>query len=55
MADLTRDYLRATHRRRLVMSVRTPGGASRALRAGANVTLDHAVGLRTWDELLAAQ
>jgi uncharacterized protein YbjT (DUF2867 family) len=55
MADLTRDYLRATRRRRLVMSVRTPGGASRALRAGANVTPDHAVGRRTWEELLAAQ
>jgi uncharacterized protein YbjT (DUF2867 family) len=55
MADLTREYLRATHRRRLIMSVRTPGGASRALRAGANVTPDHAVGRRTWEELLAAQ
>jgi uncharacterized protein YbjT (DUF2867 family) len=51
----TREYLRATHRRRLIMSVRTPGGASRALRAGANVTPDHAVGRRTWEELLAAQ
>lgn len=55
MADLTREYLRATHRRRLVVSVRTPGGASRALRAGANVTPDHAVGQRTWEELLAAR
>ncbi|MFF1878581.1 SDR family oxidoreductase [Leifsonia sp. NPDC058230] len=53
MADLMRDYLKATDRRRPILSVKVPGGASRALRAGGNLTPSHAVGRRTWEELLA--
>ena len=53
MADLLRGYLRATGRRRLIVPVRQPGRAARAFRAGANLTLDHAVGHRTWEDFLA--
>ncbi|MBB4662847.1 SDR family oxidoreductase [Conexibacter arvalis] len=50
---LVRDYLRATGRHRLTVPIRPPGGAARAMRAGANLTLDRAVGRRTWEEFLA--
>jgi uncharacterized protein YbjT (DUF2867 family) len=52
-ADLLRGYLRASHRRRLIMPVWLPGQAARALRAGANLTPDHADGTRTWEDFLA--
>lgn len=55
MADLLRGYLRARHRRRLIMPVRLPGQAAHAYRAGANLTPDHADGTRTWEEFLAEQ
>jgi uncharacterized protein YbjT (DUF2867 family) len=53
MAELVRGYLRATHRRRLILPVKAPGGAARALRAGANLAPDRAVGHRTWEDFLA--
>ena len=53
MQDLLKDYLRAIGRRRLVIPMRVPGGAAKAQRAGANLTLDHATGKRTWEEFLA--
>ncbi len=53
MKELVRGYLRATGRRRPVMPVRLPGGAARAMRAGANLAPDHAVGRRTWEDFLA--
>jgi uncharacterized protein YbjT (DUF2867 family) len=53
MQDLIRDYLRATRRCRLLVSVRLPGQAARALRAGANLTPGRAVGRRTWEDFLA--
>jgi uncharacterized protein YbjT (DUF2867 family) len=53
LEELVRGYLRATHRRRLLLPVRLPGAAARAIRAGANLSLDHAVGRRTWEEFLA--
>ena len=52
-ADLIRTYLRATGRRRVLLPVRQPGRASRAFRDGANLTPEHAVGSRTWEEFLA--
>ena len=55
MADLVRGYLRATGRRRLIMPMRAPGKAARAVRAGANLAPDRAVGRRTWEEFLAAR
>src|SRR5579859_2832297 len=53
MADLLRGYLRARGRRRPLLPVWLPGGAARAVRAGANLTPGHAVGRRTWEEFLA--
>lgn len=61
MDELLRSYLdltdRKTHRRirRLVVPVRLPGRAAAAIRAGANLAPDHAVGRRTWEEFLADQ
>ncbi|MGH7777715.1 MAG: SDR family oxidoreductase [Candidatus Dormibacterales bacterium] len=52
-ADLLRGYLMATHKRRLLVPVRMPGGAARAIRAGANLAPDRAVGRRTWEQFLA--
>jgi uncharacterized protein YbjT (DUF2867 family) len=52
MAELVRGYLSATHRRRLLLPVRLPGGAAGALRGGANLALDRAVGERTWEDFL---
>ena len=53
MADLLRGYLRSIHRRRPMVSVRQPGRAARAFRAGANLAPERAVGRRTWEEFLA--
>jgi uncharacterized protein YbjT (DUF2867 family) len=53
--DLLRSYLRGTGRHRLLMPVRLPGGAARAIRAGANLAPDRAVGSRTWEDFLAAR
>jgi uncharacterized protein YbjT (DUF2867 family) len=52
-AELLRGYLRATKQRRLIVPVWLPGKAARAFRAGANLTLEQAVGHRTWEEFLA--
>jgi hypothetical protein len=53
MTELVRSYLRATHRHRLILPVRLPGGAARAVRAGANLPRESAVGHRTWEDFLA--
>jgi uncharacterized protein YbjT (DUF2867 family) len=54
MADLSRGYLRARGKRRLMMPVRMPGKAGRAYRAGENLSLEGAaVGKRTWEDFLA--
>ena len=53
MADLLRGYLRAVGKRRPIVAVPLPGKAARALRAGANLVPDRAVGRRTWEEFLA--
>jgi uncharacterized protein YbjT (DUF2867 family) len=55
MAEMMRGYLRATGRRRPILPIRMPGRAARAVRAGANLAPEHAVGKRTWDEFLAAR
>lgn len=55
MADLLRGYLRANHQRRLFLPLWMPGRAARAHRAGANLTPDHAVGIRTWEDFLVDQ
>ncbi|MFI9239126.1 SDR family oxidoreductase [Streptomyces sp. NPDC053079] len=54
MAELSRGYLRACGKSRLMMPVRMPGAAGRAYRAGENLTLEGAaVGRRTWEDFLA--
>ena len=55
LADLIRGYLQARRKHRAIVPVRVPGKAARALRDGANLALDRAVGRRTWEEFLAAR
>jgi uncharacterized protein YbjT (DUF2867 family) len=52
-ADLVRGYLSAAGKHRLIVRVPTPGRAAAAIRAGANLAPDRAVGRRTWQEFLA--
>ena len=53
MADLVQSYLRAAGKRRPVVPVRLPGRAAKAVRDGANLAPERAVGRRTWEEFLA--
>jgi len=52
-SEVLRGYLRAAGLRRAVLPVRVPGRAAEALRAGANLSLDHADGKRTWEDFLS--
>ncbi|WP_405999987.1 SDR family oxidoreductase [Streptomyces sp. NBC_00829] len=53
IAELSRGYLKARGKQRLMMPVRMPGKAGRAYRAGENLSLDGAdVGRRTWEDFL---
>jgi uncharacterized protein YbjT (DUF2867 family) len=53
MKELLRSYLRAAGKRRLIVPVWAPGKAARAIRAGANLTSEPAVGGRAWEDFLA--
>jgi len=53
MDEMLRAYLRATGKRRPMVPVRLPGKAARAVRAGANLAPDRAVGVRSWEDFLA--
>jgi uncharacterized protein YbjT (DUF2867 family) len=53
MADLLRAYLRASGQHRLVLRVPTFGPAASAVRAGALLAPDRAVGHLTWEDFLA--
>ena len=53
MAELLRGYLQAVGKHRPIIPVWLPGKAARALRAGANLAPERAVGRRTWEEFLA--
>ncbi|MEA5455491.1 NAD(P)H-binding protein [Sinomonas sp. JGH33] len=55
MGDLIRSYLAAAGLRRALLPVPMAGRAARAIRGGANLAPDRAVGRRTWEEFLAAQ
>jgi len=55
MAALVGGYLRARGTYRPIVPVWVPGRAARALRAGANLAPDRAVGHRTWEDFLAAR
>src|SRR5690606_22207397 len=47
LSDLTRQYLRATGKRRLLVPIRVPGAMGRAYRAGDNLVSGCDVGTRT--------
>lgn len=53
--DLARAYLRAAGKRRMIVPLRLPGGMFAQLRAGANLAPERAVGVRTFEEYLAAR
>jgi len=52
MSELLRGYLQSRRKHRLLVPVRFPGKAAGAVRAGANLAPDRAVGTRTWEEFL---
>jgi len=51
--SLIRSYLVAIGKRRPMLKIRIPGAAAAAIRNGANLAPDRAVGRRTWEEFLA--
>jgi uncharacterized protein YbjT (DUF2867 family) len=53
MGDLVRSYLRARGKHRMLIPMPLPGKAAAAVRAGANLNPERAVGHRTWEEFLA--
>jgi uncharacterized protein YbjT (DUF2867 family) len=55
LPDLARAYLRATGRRRPVVSIPLPGRTVRGFRAGGHLTPGRAVGKGTFEEYLAAR
>jgi len=52
-AELLRGYMRVSGKHRPIISLGLPGKAARALRAGANLSPERAVGKRTWEAFLA--
>ena len=52
---LFRSYLDALGTRRPMLHMRMPGGAAAAIRAGANLAPERAVGRRTWEDFLATE
>ncbi len=50
---LLRSYLQAIGKRRAIIRMKVPGAAAAAIRAGANLAPDRAVGTRTWEDFLA--
>jgi uncharacterized protein YbjT (DUF2867 family) len=59
MSDLVRSYLRAVHRRRLLLPLWIPGKSARVVRAGGNIVAPAVpatpVGIKTWEEFLGAR
>jgi uncharacterized protein YbjT (DUF2867 family) len=53
MKNLFRSYLSASDRHRLLVPIWLPGAAANAIRGGANLAPEHAVGVKTWEEFLA--
>jgi len=51
--SLLRSYLVAIGKHRPILKIRMPGAAAAAVRNGANLAPDRAVGRRTWEEFLA--
>jgi uncharacterized protein YbjT (DUF2867 family) len=52
--DLLRSYLEVIGKRRRIIRVKLPGAAAAAIRAGANLAPDRAVGKRSWEDFLAS-
>ena len=52
---LVRSYLEAVGKRRPMLHMPMPGAAAAAIRAGANLSPERAVGRRTWEEFLATE
>jgi uncharacterized protein YbjT (DUF2867 family) len=52
---LIRSYLEAVGKRRPMLHMPMPGGAAAAIRAGANLSPERAVGRRTWEDFLATE
>lgn len=50
MAELLRVYLKARGKHRPIMPIRLPGKAARAVRAGANLAPDRALGHPTCED-----
>lgn len=53
MDELVRSYLEASGKHRPIVRMRVPGDAAEAIREGANLNLERAVGRRSWEEFLA--
>jgi len=51
--ELIRSYLQATERRRLLVPLPLGGRAAQAIKAGANLAPDRAVGRVSWEQFLA--
>lgn len=54
-ADLLRSYLEVSGKHRLVLPMPVPGKAARAIREGATLAPERAVGRQTWEAFLAEQ
>jgi uncharacterized protein YbjT (DUF2867 family) len=52
--EMTKVYLQAIGKRRLMLPIRMPGKAAAAYRAGANLSPGHGTG-RSWEEFVAAK
>jgi uncharacterized protein YbjT (DUF2867 family) len=52
--SLLRSYMAAVGKHRPIFKIRMPGAAAAAIRDGANLAPDRAVGRRTWEEFLGA-
>lgn len=52
LKELVRDYLHAAGMHRVLVPMHIPGAAARAVRAGAVLAPDRAVGRRTWEDFL---
>jgi len=51
--SLLRSYLVAIGKNRPILKIKMPGAAAAAIRGGANLAPDRAVGRRTWEDFLA--
>ena len=55
LRELVHSYVQAAGLRRVLLPMRMPGAAAGAVRAGANLAPDRAIGHETWETFLAEQ